>query len=104
MTFSPKNLLHFEGGNALSAFRAAALLLRLQAASPRITGVHARHVHWVSSELPLARDARDRVEALLRYGPAYDGPTDGTLVLVAPRLGTVSPWASKATDIAHNCG
>ena len=46
----------------------------------------------------------DRLDALLRYGDAYAGPADGTLIVVAPRLGTVSPWASKATDIAHNCG
>jgi len=43
VTSTPKQLLHFEGGNALSAFRAQALLPRLQAVSPRITGVFARH-------------------------------------------------------------
>ena len=42
-----KHLLHFEGGNALSAFRAQALLPKLQSVSSRITGVAARHVHWV---------------------------------------------------------
>lgn len=107
MTSTPKHLLHFEGGNALSAFRAQALLPRLQAISPRITAVHARHVHWVWSDQPLPRDAHDKLAALLTYGDAYvgpSGPADGALVLVAPRLGTVSPWASKATDIAHNCG
>ncbi|WP_073463876.1 phosphoribosylformylglycinamidine synthase [Rhizobacter sp. OV335] len=104
MTSTPKHLLHFEGGNALSAFRAQALLPRLQAISPRITAVHARHVHWAWSDQPLARDAHDKLAALLTYGDAYAGPSDGALVLVAPRLGTVSPWASKATDIAHNCG
>jgi len=104
VTSTPKHLLHFEGGNALSAFRAQALLPRLQAVSPRIAGVHARHVHWVWSEAPLAREAADKAGALLRYGDAYAGPSDGALILVAPRLGTVSPWASKATDIAHNCG
>lgn len=104
MTSTPKHLLHFEGGNALSAFRAQALLPRLQAISPRITAVHARHVHWVWSDQPLPRDAHDKLAALLTYGDAYAGPADGALVLVAPRLGTVSPWASKATDIAHNCG
>ncbi len=104
MTSTPKHLLHFEGGNALSAFRAQALLPRLQAVSPRIAGVHARHVHWVWSEAPLDAAATDKVQALLRYGDAYTGPADGTLIVVVPRLGTVSPWASKATDIAHNCG
>src|SRR5688572_13068766 len=104
VTHSPKHLLHFEGGNALSAFRAQALLPRLQAIQPRISGVSARHVHWVWSEAPLAEADRNKVEALLRYGDPYAGPADGPLVVVAPRLGTVSPWASKATDIAHNCG
>ena len=97
-------LLHFEGGNALSAFRAQALLQRLQAVVPRIAAVHARFVHWTQSLAPLNTSARNNLEALLRYGPTYDGPSSGTLVVVAPRLGTVSPWASKATDIAHNCG
>jgi len=104
VTSSSQNLFHFEGGNALSGFRAQALLSRLQAISPNIKGVAARHVHWVCSAAPLAADEQHKLEALLRYGDAYEGPTDGTLIVVAPRLGTVSPWASKATDIAHNCG
>ncbi|HJV62902.1 MAG TPA: phosphoribosylformylglycinamidine synthase, partial [Albitalea sp.] len=104
MTSTAKHLQHFEGGNALSAFRAQALLPRLQAISARIAGIAARHVHWVWSDAPLAGAERDKVAALLRYGDPYAGPTDGTLIVVAPRLGTVSPWASKATDIAHNCG
>ena len=104
MTHPPLHLIHFEGGNALSDFRAKALLPRLQAVAPRVTAVHARHVHWVGLEAAPAREALDKLEALLRYGDPYTGPTDGALFVVAPRLGTVSPWASKATDIAHNCG
>ena len=104
MTISPEHLIPVEGGNALPAFRAQALLAKLQAVAPRVTEVHARHVHWASIELPLTRAQRDTLEGLLRYGDAYTGPTDGVLVVIAPRLGTVSPWASKATDIAHNCG
>lgn len=104
MSSSPQHLFHFEGGNALSAFRAQALLPRLQAVQPRITAVHARHVHWVWSDHALAAAEHDKLEALLRYGDPYNGPSEGALLVVAPRLGTVSPWASKATDIAHNCG
>ena len=104
MSTSPKHLTHFEGGNALSAFRAQALLPRLQAVQPRISAVHARHVHWVWSDHPLAGGEQDKLEALLRYGDPYGGPAEGALLVVAPRLGTVSPWASKATDIARNCG
>ncbi len=104
MTSPIPHLRSFEGGNALSAFRAQGLLPRLQAVAPRIAAVHARHVHWVWSEEALDRGALDKLDALLRYGEPYAGPVDGALVVVAPRLGTVSPWASKATDIAHNCG
>jgi len=101
---SSKHLLHFEGGLALSAFRAQALLPRLQAVSPRIVDVSARFVHWVWSDAPLDGASVDKLAALLNYGDAAPAQGDGPLIVVMPRLGTVSPWASKATDIAHNCG
>ena len=104
MSASPKHLLHFEGGNALSSFRAQAVLGRLAAACPRIVAVTARHVHWVWSDVALDGSATDKLAALLAYGDAAATDAEGTLVVVMPRLGTVSPWASKATDIAHNCG
>ncbi len=107
MPSASQHLMHFEGGNALSAFRAQALTARLQAACPRVTGVSARHVHWAWSDGALDAGALDKLAALLRYGdPAESSKAaaEGELVVVMPRLGTVSPWASKATDIAHNCG
>ncbi|MEK8052452.1 phosphoribosylformylglycinamidine synthase [Ideonella sp. DXS22W] len=106
-TPSTPTVFFVEGGNALSAFRAQALLPRLQAVSERITGVAARHVHWVWSDAALDAGARDRLAGLLTYGDPYTPAKDeahAALVVVLPRLGTVSPWASKATDIAHNCG
>ena len=100
-----QHLLHFEGGNALSGFRAQTLLPRLQALSPQITGVRARHVHWVWSDTALDSGMRDKLAALLTYGDRFEpAAKGGALVVVMPRLGTVSPWASKATDIARNCG
>ncbi|MCP5270390.1 MAG: phosphoribosylformylglycinamidine synthase [Burkholderiaceae bacterium] len=96
--------LTFDGGNALSDFRARALLPRLQAICPRITGVAARFVHWVALDAAATPAQQDKLAALLTYGDPYTGPIDGECVLVMPRLGTVSPWASKATDIARNCG
>ncbi len=103
MTIAPKHLMHFEGGNALSAFRSQGLLARLVQVNPRIVGVSARYVHWVWSDAALDRTTQDKLAALLTYGDAAI-PGEGALVVVMPRLGTVSPWASKATDIAHNCG
>ena len=104
MTATPLHLMHFEGGAALSAFRAQALLARLQAACPRITGVAARHVHWAGFDVAPAPAEVDKLAALLTYGDAYAGPAGGERVVVMPRLGTVSPWASKASDIARNVG
>ena len=103
-------LTSFPGGRALSDFRAAGLLRRLAEVLPTgvaVTAVSARYLHWVASAAPLDPDTADQVGRLLTYGepyavPAADGPS--TTLVVAPRLGTVSPWASKATDIAHNCG
>ena len=96
------------GGNALSPFRAAALLARLRRVVPGLTAVSARHVHWVASEEPLDEATTATVERLLTYGPPDAGDADGCPPRHrrgrAPRLGTLSPWASKATDIAHNCG
>jgi len=94
----------FEGGNALSDFRMAQLLPRLAAISPQIQGISARFVHLVATSEPLADAPKQTLSALLTYGEPYVGPVDGPSIVVSPRIGTVSPWASKATDIAHNCG
>jgi phosphoribosylformylglycinamidine synthase len=104
MSAPSPHLTAFEGGSALSEFRTQALLARLQAVEPAISGVQARHVHWVAADQPLQPAVRDKLAALLDYGDRAGVPVEGLLVVVMPRLGTVSPWASKATDIARNCG
>lgn len=97
-----------EGGNALSAFRARALLARLQAVCPEVTGVDARYVHWVQGATEPTDADRATLARLLDYGEhAHEeaiADAAASTVVVAPRLGTLSPWASKATDIAHSCG
>jgi len=94
----------FEGASALSDFRIAQLLPRLAGISPQIQGISARFVHLVATTAPLADAQKQTLSALLSYGEPYAGPVDGPVIVVSPRIGTVSPWASKATDIAHNCG
>jgi phosphoribosylformylglycinamidine synthase len=94
----------FEGASALSDFRIAQLLPRLVQISPHIQGISARFVHLVATAETLADAQKQTLSALLTYGEPYAGPTDGPAIVVSPRIGTVSPWASKATDIAHNCG
>ncbi|MDP2000761.1 MAG: hypothetical protein Q8K22_14380, partial [Rhodoferax sp.] len=98
------HITQFEGGSALSSFRIQQLLPALQAVHEKINGVAARFVHLVTSEREPPQVLQEQLAALLTYGEPYTGPVEGALIVVTPRFGTVSPWASKATDIAHNCG
>jgi len=104
VTTHAHHLTIVEGGNVLSRFRAAALLAKVQQVAPTVSAIAARYVHVVASEAPLDDATREKVGRLLTYGDAYQGVDSGAVIVVAPRLGTVSPWASKATDIAHSCG
>ena len=97
-------ILKLSGGDALSAFRAQRLLPVLKAAAPGVTAVSASYVHFVASTRELTADEIERLEALLDYGDPAKADAAGTEFLTVPRLGTISPWASKATDIVHNCG
>ncbi len=104
MTTTPLHLHSFPGGDALPAHPSRALLALLRAAVPRVSGLAAQHLHWVAFDAAPAPATIDRVQALLRYGDAFESATGAAQVVVAPRLGTVSPWASKASDIARTCG
>jgi len=100
-------MLILPGSNALSSFRSQRLLNQLQAVLPAITSVQARFIHFVDSASPLSEDDLNRMNGLLTYGePALPEHAEGVVeeFVVIPRFGTISPWASKATDIVHNCG
>ena len=100
-------MLILPGSNALSAFRSQRLLTQLQAVAPTVADVSARYYHFIDASAPLSTEDTERLTAMLTYGEPvpetqYEGVTEEFFVI--PRLGTISPWASKATDIAHNCG
>ena len=98
-------ILGFRGRNALSGFRIAKLIAALAAAGLRPASIAAEYHHFVSVTRALSAAERDTLERILTYGPAVDeAASSGETVLVVPRLGTISPWASKATDIARQCG
>ena len=99
-----QHITEFQGGNALGNFRVRQLLTELQTVHGRIQSVAARFVHLVASDSALSAALREQLAALLHYGEPYLAAAEGERFVVTPRLGTVSPWASKATDIAHNCG
>lgn len=102
------HLTPLEGANALSQFRAQQLLSAIAAIAPKITGISARFVHLVASQQPLPSEQAQRLGELLSYGDAATGTdtnnAEGERFIVTPRLGTISPWASKAGEIARNCG
>src|ERR1700730_14514398 len=100
-------MLQIPGPPALSAFRNAKLLDRLGALEPTVTGLAARFMHFAELAQPLAAREREVLAELLSYGPRMEAPLEagaGECVLVVPRAGTISPWSSKATEIARVCG
>ncbi len=98
------HILSLRGAPALSTSRLARLKGTLAECVPRLKGLVAEHWYFLELSAPLEADEQDRVIELLGARPVSAAPPAGTLVLVVPRLGTISPWCSKATDIARQCG
>jgi phosphoribosylformylglycinamidine synthase len=103
--------LTLPGQPALSEFRLSRLLDRLRQIDVRVAGVDAHYVHYVWADRPLTADEQARLVALLDAPSDIGAGSTGASIdakaprlWAVPRIGTVSPWASKATDIAHNCG
>ncbi|MBV1787016.1 phosphoribosylformylglycinamidine synthase [Marinobacterium sp. D7] len=98
-------MLVLRGAPALSAFRHDKLLASLGSSLSGVTGVYAEYVHFADLSADLDEQEQQVLDRILRYGPnASTEEPKGELYLVVPRPGTISPWSSKATDIAHNCG
>jgi phosphoribosylformylglycinamidine synthase len=100
-------MLQIPGPPALSAFRIEKLLQRLTALEPALSAFDARFMHFADVTQPLSAAESAILGALLTYGPSHPAPAAeaaGECVLVVPRAGTISPWSSKATDIARVCG
>jgi len=94
------------GCAALTPFQKERLLAAFAKAGLPVQDVNARYEHHIFVQGVLDQQEQQRLTQLLDYGvaPAAGLAQDGLVLRVLPRLGTLSPWASKATDIAHNCG
>ncbi len=98
-------MLQLRGCPALSSFRLEKLLAVVQEQLPEIKEIATEFVHFVSVERNLSEVEQDTLAQVLTYGPeASQDEREGHILVVIPRIGTISPWATKATDIAHNCG
>ncbi len=98
-------MLISRGAPALSDFRIKKLTARLQPLVTGLQGCYAEFVHFADVEDELTTGQQQILTRLLEYGPQIESSSpQGELLLVVPRAGTISPWSSKATDIAHNSG
>ena len=100
-------MIELPGALAVSDFRIAKLRPALEKLHPGLGEMRARFVHFVDLERDLDAHERTLLDRLLTYGPREaDGVAQisGVEVIVVPRFGTISPWSSKATDIARVCG
>ncbi|MWV17295.1 phosphoribosylformylglycinamidine synthase [Pseudomonas sp. L-22-4S-12] len=98
-------MLILRGAPALSAFRHGKLLSQLTAKVPAVTGLYAEFAHFADVSGVLTADEEQVLARLLKYGPSVPvQEPNGRLFLTIPRFGTISPWSSKASDIARNCG
>ncbi|WP_376749891.1 phosphoribosylformylglycinamidine synthase [Kosakonia cowanii] len=80
-------------------------MARFQATNLPVSNIYAEYTHFADLNAALTEEEYARLQRLLKYGPSLSSHTPtGKLLLVTPRPGTISPWSSKATDIAHNCG
>ncbi|HVQ60915.1 MAG TPA: phosphoribosylformylglycinamidine synthase, partial [Burkholderiales bacterium] len=96
-------ILKLRGSPAVSAFRLDKLNSLLARIHPSLRVTAAEYLHFAETARALNADENAVLVRLLEYGePARPGT--GTMRLVVPRLGTISPWSSKATDIARSCG
>lgn len=94
-----------RGSPALSEFRVNKLLELCRELSLPVTGIYAEFTHFADLTADLDASELEKLEKLLTYGPTIEEhEPNGTLLLVTPRPGTISPWSSKSTDIARNCG
>ena len=98
-------MLELRGAPALSPFRSRKLHSRIQDIVPDVAHVYAEFMHFVDLDDDLSDAEHAILDRLLTYGPSVQvEEPEGVLFLVVPRPGTLSPWSSKATDIARNCG
>ena len=101
-------MLRIRGSQAYSSFRITKLLDSIRPSFPSILQINTEYQHLVdlrNSSQGLNETAADTLDQLLRYGPAMAAVEhSGQTVFVFPRFGTISPWSTKATDIAHHCG
>ena len=95
----------FRGSPALSDFRLNQLMTQFRQAELPISDCYAEYLHFADLSEALTEQENGQLEQLLHYGPTLaEHEPNGNCFIVIPRVGTISSWSSKASDIAHNSG
>ena len=98
-------MIEIKGPPSHSPFRLQQLLSELRKLNDSIENLGARYTHFIDSTNQLDQQELGVLNVLLTYGPDWDmGPEEGQKIIVIPRFGTISPWSSKATEIARLSG
>lgn len=99
-------MIVLKGASALSPFRRARLETRLQSLAQGLRIRDARHIYFVQPESDAPVDGASLCR-ILQAQPGTDtavAVSGGSAVYVVPRLGTLSPWSSKATELLRGAG
>ena len=106
---SRSQMICLRGSAALSQFRIEKIQEKLAQTHTNIKHLYAefRHFIWLDDALEngLDNQKQDTIKQILTYGPTLQvEDPQGEFFLTLPRVGTISPWASRATDIVQHCG
>ena len=100
-----QEIIHIAGGPAYSEFRKEKLLGKLQTINKLIKDIHSEYIHIAWCEKKITENDKTTLEKILHYGPQSQIlKFKDNAIITMPRPGTISPWASRATDIANHCG
>ena len=98
------NIQTHRGGAAYSEFRLSKLASQISEYVPGLTALNARYIHFIDSQRPLTDADFNKLDQLLDYGVQPLDLDEVVKFWIVPRLGTISPWSTKASDIVHHCG
>ncbi|HQS37815.1 MAG: phosphoribosylformylglycinamidine synthase [Methylophilales bacterium 39-45-7] len=102
---STPQMISLRGSAALSPFRIEKIQSKLDQICPNIGHLYAEFWHFAWVDGTLSAEQKNTLNQILTYGPSMQAEdAQGELIVVLPRVGTISPWASRATDIVKHCG
>jgi len=98
------NFTWMYGSQVFSEFRKIALIKKLKLVNPSINDIESTYLHLIESCNPLNIEENKRLEKILSYNSSSAVLDLTNIIYIGPRIGTISPWSSRASDIAKHAG